>query len=73
MGRHFKAPDAPALVARGRDTLTYRHLDELVAETAGRLRAHGLGPHSRIALVVDNGPEAATAFRFLANADAVAP
>jgi acyl-CoA synthetase (AMP-forming)/AMP-acid ligase II len=53
--------------------LTYRHLDEFVAETAGRLRAHGLGPHSRIALVVDNGPEAATAFRFLANADAVAP
>jgi acyl-CoA synthetase (AMP-forming)/AMP-acid ligase II/thioesterase domain-containing protein len=68
-----RGPEVPALLAPGRDTLTYGRLDEFVAGTAGRLRAHGLGPQSRIALVVENGPEAATGFLSLAYAAAVAP
>ena len=36
-------------------------------------RAHGLGPASRVALLVENGPEAASAFLALARAAAVAP
>jgi acyl-CoA synthetase (AMP-forming)/AMP-acid ligase II/thioesterase domain-containing protein len=68
-----RGPDAPALLSPGREILTYGRLDAFVAETAGRLRAHGLGPQSRIALVVDNGPEAATAFLSIARAAAVAP
>jgi acyl-CoA synthetase (AMP-forming)/AMP-acid ligase II/thioesterase domain-containing protein len=66
-------PEAPALLAVGREALTYERLEHFVTETAGRLRAHGLGPQSRIALVVDNGPEAATAFLSIAQAAAVAP
>jgi acyl-CoA synthetase (AMP-forming)/AMP-acid ligase II len=66
-------PGAPALLAAGRNPLPYERLLEFVAATAGGLRAHGLGPHSRIALVVENGPEAATAFLSISHAAAVAP
>jgi oxalate---CoA ligase len=69
----IREPAAPALVAPGRTPLAYGRLADFVAATAGGLRAHGLGPHSRIALVVENGPEAATAFLSLARAAAVAP
>src|SRR5262245_42157492 len=68
-----RRPEDPALFASGRDPLTYRRLETFVAEPAGRLHAHGLGPQSRIALVVENGPEAATAFLSLSRAAAVAP
>ena len=66
-------PAAPALLAPGRTPLSYERLLTFVAETAGGLRAHGLGPHSRVALVVENGPEAATAFLSIGRAAAVAP
>ena len=42
------APDAPALTA-GRQTLTYRELEEDVGRTAAALLAHGLVPGDRVA------------------------
>jgi oxalate---CoA ligase len=68
-----REPAAPALLAPGRDPLSYERLGELVAGTAGGLRGHGLGPRSRVALLVENGPEAATAFLSIAQGAAVAP
>ena len=68
-----RAPDAPALLAPAREPLSYAELHGLVLRTVGGLRAAGLGPQSRIALVVENGPEAAGAFLGLAAASAVAP
>ena len=62
-----------ALVAPGRPDLTYGGLSAHVRRTAGVLRAAGLGPADRIALVVENGPEAATAFLAIASAGVCAP
>jgi acyl-CoA synthetase (AMP-forming)/AMP-acid ligase II/thioesterase domain-containing protein len=53
--------------------MTYAALRELVSGIAGGLAASGLGEGSRVALVVENGPEAACAFLALAQAAAVAP
>ncbi len=69
----IREPAAPALLAPGRTLLSYGGLREFVAGTAGGLRAHGLGPDSRVALVVENGPEAATAFLSIGRAAGVAP
>jgi len=69
----IREPGAPALLAPGRDPLSYEGLLEFVSSTAGGLRAHGLGPQSRVALVVENGPEAAAAFLSISRAAAVAP
>ena len=63
-----------ALLAPGRPTLTYDGLDEVTSAIAAKLRAHGLGackPGS--ALLVENGPEAASAFLSIALTAAVAP
>jgi acyl-CoA synthetase (AMP-forming)/AMP-acid ligase II len=68
-----QAPDAPALLAPGRDPLAYAGLLTLVRKTAGGLRAASIGPTDRVALVVENGPEAASAFLAIAQAAAVAP
>jgi oxalate---CoA ligase len=65
--------EAPALLAPGRSSLTYTALLELVSGTAGGLRASGIGPEHRVALLVENGPEAASAFLSIAQAAAVAP
>src|SRR5204863_88658 len=69
----IREPEAPALLAPGRALLTHERLEGLVARTAAGLRAHGLGPQSRVALIVENGPEAATAFLSIARAAAAAP
>lgn len=52
-------PAAPALLAPGRPPLDYGSLREEVERFAAGLRAAGLGPESRIATVLRNGPEAA--------------
>ncbi len=62
-----------ALLAPGRLPLTYAGLLELVGATAGGLRARGFEPRDRIALLVENGPTAASAFLSIAQAAAVAP
>ena len=68
-----RAAGDPALLAPGRPTLAYDRLDEATSAIAAQLRAHGLGPASRVALMVENGPEAASAFLSIARTAAVAP
>jgi len=62
-----------ALVAPGRRPLSYGTLRSLLERTGGRLRSAGMGPQARVALVLPNGPEAATAFLATAAACACAP
>jgi acyl-CoA synthetase (AMP-forming)/AMP-acid ligase II len=66
-------PRADAILAPGRRPLTHGELGELVSGVAGGLRANGLTEGSRVALLVENGPEAACAFLALSRAAAVAP
>lgn len=68
-----RQPEAHALLAPGRQPLSYAALSRLVAETAGGLRATGIHAESRVAVLVENGPEAASAFLSIASAAVVAP
>ncbi len=57
-----RIPEAPALTAPGRIALTYGRLSRHMEETQHRLRTLGVGRHDRVALVLPNGVEIATAF-----------
>ncbi len=63
----------PAFLAPGREPLRYDELLDLIERTGRRLRALGLGPGARIAVVLPNGPELASAFLALASCSACAP
>lgn len=63
----------PAFLAPGREPLRYDELLDLIERTGRRLRALGLGPGARIAMVLPNGPELASAFLALASCSACAP
>jgi acyl-CoA synthetase (AMP-forming)/AMP-acid ligase II/acyl carrier protein len=70
------AGDAPAILAAGdpaRSPLSYAALLALVERTAAALRGAGVGPGDAVALVLPNGPEAATAFLAVAACAAAAP
>ena len=56
-----RVPDRPALVHE-RERITYAELDERAARAAGALRAHGVGPGDRVALVLPNRPESVAAY-----------
>jgi oxalate---CoA ligase len=56
------AADAPAILAPGREPLTYGALQDLVTDTIGQLNGLGIGRNDRLAIVLPNGPEMATAF-----------
>jgi acyl-CoA synthetase (AMP-forming)/AMP-acid ligase II/thioesterase domain-containing protein len=64
---------ALALLAPGRPPLAYEGLRALMGSVAGRLAERDLVAADRVALVVDNGPEAATAFLSIACAAICAP
>jgi amino acid adenylation domain-containing protein len=49
-----RRPDAPA-VADGRESLTYRALDERANGLARALRARGVGPEARVGLLLERG------------------
>jgi acyl-CoA synthetase (AMP-forming)/AMP-acid ligase II/thioesterase domain-containing protein/acyl carrier protein len=66
-------PDAPALLAPGREPLTYGRLAQQVRETAEQLRSLGVDRYDRIALVYPNGPELAAGFLGIASAAVCAP
>jgi amino acid adenylation domain-containing protein len=55
-----RTPEAAALVAGG-ETLTYGELDRRAAVLARRLRALGVVPEARVALLLGRAPEAAVA------------
>ncbi len=63
----------PAMLAPGREPLTYVDLAAHVARTARHLRHSGFDTRSRIAVVLPNGPEMATAFAALASCGVCAP
>ncbi|MFN7731084.1 MAG: AMP-binding protein [Pirellula sp.] len=67
------AHDLPAILAPGRETLNYRELQELVAQTVASLHRLGIGRGDRVAMVLPNGPEMATAFLSVATTATAAP
>ena len=66
-------PQAIALVAPDGAHASYAELTSLVSDGAARLRALGIGPADRVAIVVPDGPEALTAFLAVSEAAVAAP
>ena len=67
------AGDAPAIGAPGRNALTFDGLRSLVEATVKSLNALGIGRNDRVAIVLPNGPEMATAFLSVAAGATTAP
>ncbi|MBR0654087.1 acyl--CoA ligase [Plastoroseomonas arctica] len=68
------AADAAAIRApEGRAALTYAGLRALTGQTGAWLNAHGIGRQDRVAIVLPNGPEMATAFLSIAAYATTAP
>ena len=65
--------DATAISAPGRADLTYRGLRDHIAETIAALNRMDIGKGDRLAIVLPNGPEMATAFVAIAAAATTAP
>ena len=68
-----RTPDAPAIVASGRAPLTYGRLRRHIDDVVQTLRAMGVERHDRVALILPNGPEMATAFLAVAAGATCAP
>jgi acyl-CoA synthetase (AMP-forming)/AMP-acid ligase II/thioesterase domain-containing protein/acyl carrier protein len=66
-------PDHPAIVSDGRTPLGYAALQRQIDAIGRQLRAGGLSPVARIAVVLPDGPEAAVAVLAIACHAAVAP
>ncbi|MFC1716317.1 AMP-binding protein, partial [Candidatus Poribacteria bacterium] len=66
-------PDAVAILAPDRAPLTYSQLLTHVEDTIGTLGAMGIGRNDRVAIVLPNGPEMATAFLAVASGATSAP
>ena len=71
----LKAGDdqAPAIRAHDAEPLTYAGFRTLVIRTIARLNEFGIGRDDRVAIVLPNGPEMATAFIATASAATAAP
>ena len=57
-----RQPTALALLAPGREALSYAGLQAQVQRLGSHLRARGALPSTRVAVVLPNGPEMAVAF-----------
>ena len=68
-----RTPDAIAIAAPNRTPISYRRLWAHVVDIAGVLRAFGLGPGDRVALVLPDGPEMAVAFLAVSAVGTAAP
>ncbi|MFD5516989.1 amino acid adenylation domain-containing protein [Streptomyces sp. NPDC127066] len=51
-----RRPDRTAVVAASGETLTYAELDEQANRVARALRAEGIGPDDRVAVMMERGP-----------------
>ena len=67
------ADNAPAISAPERPTLTHGGLREHMRATAATLNGLGLGRNDRIAIILPNGPEMASAFVSIAACATTAP
>jgi oxalate---CoA ligase len=67
------ADAAPALSAPGRAALDFAGLRALIEATLAALNSIGIGRHDRVAIVLPNGPEMASAFVACASGVASAP
>lgn len=65
--------DDPAISGADRLSLSYRELRALVSRTATSLNSLGIGRNDRVAIVLPNGPEMATAFVCIACSATTAP
>lgn len=65
--------DTPAIGAPGRQWLTFGALRALTDEVRRNLASHGIGRGDRVAIVLPNGPEMATAFITVAQHATTAP
>jgi len=65
--------DRVAISGPDRPDLTYRGLRELVSATADALNRFGLGRNDRVAIVLPNGPQMATAFVAASSCTTTAP
>ena len=65
--------DAPAIGAPDRDWMSYGALRDQSAYVAARLRDFGIAAADRVAIVLPNGPDMATAFVTIAQAAVTAP
>ena len=65
--------EAPAIGAPERPSLTHKSLRELASRTVESLNAMGIGRNDRVAIVLPNGPEMATAFTTIACGATTAP
>ena len=73
MGAAQQHADRPAILAPGRQPLTYRDLAAHIGRTVRHLRQSEVGTESRVAVVLPNGPELATAFAAVASCSVCAP
>jgi acyl-CoA synthetase (AMP-forming)/AMP-acid ligase II len=64
---------SPAIGAPDRDWLSFGALEDLAARTRQSLNAAGVGRGDRVAIVLPNGPEMASAFIAVAQAAVTAP
>jgi oxalate---CoA ligase len=68
-----RIPDAPAILAPGRASLSYGRLYQHIGQTGRTLQAMGIGRHDRVAVVLPNGPEMAVAILAVAAGAVCAP
>ena len=68
-----RQPEAPAVMAPGRTPLTYGGLAQQVGDVDAALAERGFTPSTRVAIVLPNGPEMATAFLGVASGAVCAP
>lgn len=66
-------PEAIAISAPGRISLTYSLLHTFINKTVEKLNGSGIGRSDRVAIVVPNGPEMATAFLAVSTCATSAP
>lgn len=66
-------PANPAILAPGSEPLTYQQLADQLHAAALQLTRWGLGPGERVAVVLPNGPEMATAFLAVSSVCTCAP
>ena len=64
---------SPAIAAPGREPLSYDGLCRQVERTVATLNGFGIGRNDRVAIVLPNGPEMASAFVSVASAATSAP